>query len=153
MLNLIKDFLHKQEWQFSKIEDQNVFLFGMGSKNGNFQCVIEVIDEEKKFLFYSIMGANIPPEKRADVLQLINKLNCMLFVGNFEMEEEEGEIRYKVGISYEIITPTLELIEELIMTNISTLDRSLPAIMGLTFGNLTIPQALESVEKERQEDE
>ena len=148
MLNLIKEYLKKQDWQFSKLEDKNVLLFGIGGKNGNFQCVADVNEEEQKFIFFSICGANAPLEKRSEVLGLLNQLNYTLFLGHFDMDVEDGEIRYKTSILYKHITPNTDLIDQIIMTSIVAMDTYLPAIMGVMFGGLTPTQAIEAIDKE-----
>ncbi len=43
-INIIKEFLKCQEWQFTQVEGKNLLLFGIGGKNGNFQCIADLID-------------------------------------------------------------------------------------------------------------
>ena len=43
-INIIKEFLKNQEWQFTQVEGKNLLLFGIGGKNGNFQCIADLID-------------------------------------------------------------------------------------------------------------
>ena len=52
-INIIRDFLKSQEWQFTQVEGKNVLLFGIGGKNGNFQCIADLLEDEKKFTFFS----------------------------------------------------------------------------------------------------
>ncbi len=146
MLKLVKEYLKKQEWQFSELDEKNIFLFGIGGKNGNFQCIADVFEDEQKLVFFSICGANTPIEKRNEVLDLLNQLNYNFFLGHFEMDNEAGEIRYKTSILYKHITPTEELIDQILMTNIVTMDTYLPAIMGVMFGGQTPAQAIELID-------
>lgn len=142
-INIVKDFLKSQHWQFTQVEGKNVFLFGISGKNGNFQCIADIIEEEKKFIFFSVYGANTPPDKKQMMLELLNVLNHRLFFGHFEMNMEDGEIRFRVSISYKNIELNQSFIEELIMTSIITMDNSLPSIIGLMFGDRSIEKALE----------
>ena len=125
-INIIKEFLKSQEWQFTQVEGKNVLLFGIGGKNGNFQCIADLIDEDNSLIFYSVCGANTPENKRLDMLQLLNDLNYKLFFGNFEMDFQAGEVRIRTSISFKHFELNQDFIEELIMSNIVTMDKSFP---------------------------
>ena len=62
--NLVKEFFKENEWQFSEIDKKNVFFFGISGKNGNFQCIADVFEENNQFIFFSVCGVNAPLEKR-----------------------------------------------------------------------------------------
>ncbi len=142
-INIIKDFLKSQEWQFTQVEGKNVLLFGICGKNGNFQCIVDLIEEENRLIFFSVCGANTPESKRRDMLQLLNDINYKLFFGNFEMDLQVGEIRFRRSISFNHFELNQNFIEELILSNIETMDKSLPSIVGLMFGEISVEKALE----------
>ena len=147
MLKIIKEFLKENEWQYSQVDDRNIFIFGIGGKNGNFQCIIDIDENDKKFLFSSLCGANTPIEKRKDILELINIFNTNLYLGNFVMGTEDGEVRYKTNLEYKFITPNKGLVTQLIMVNIITMDTHLPGIMGAMYGGLTPTQAFNLIDE------
>ena len=148
MLDLIKQYFTKNEWQFTQASsDKSVLLFGINGLNGNFQCIADVVEDEKKFIFLSVCGANTPVDKRKEMLELINLINYDLFLGNFEIDLEDGEIRFRTSTFYEYIEPTIDFLNQLIMSNIITMDNSLPGIMGFMFGNLSPLEAIELINK------
>jgi hypothetical protein len=142
-IDIIKEFLKDQDWQFTQVKDKNILLFGIGGKNGNFQCIADLIHEENRLIFFSVCGANTPESKRNDMLQLLNALNYKLFFGNFEMDLENGEIRYRTSVSFKHIELNQNFIEEFIMSNIVTMDKSLPSLVGVMFGEISAEKALE----------
>lgn len=149
LINIIKDFLKSQQWQFTQVKDKNILLFGIGGKNGNFQCVVDLgEEEEERFSFFSVCGPYTPAEKRHGMLELLNALNYRLFFGNFEMDMEDGEIRFRTSIPFKNIDLNPKYIEELMMTNIFAMDQSLESIVGLMFGDMSIEKALELSAKE-----
>ena len=75
-------------------------------------------------------------------------MNYDLFFGNFEMDSEDGEVRFKTSIFYDYIEPSIELINQMVMTNIITMDKSLIGMMGLMFGNLTTSESFEIINKQ-----
>jgi len=142
-INIIKNVLKNQEWQFTQVKGKNILLFGIGGKNGNFQCIADLIEEENRLIFFSVYGANTPANKRQDMLQLLNELNYKLFFANFEMDLQDGEIRLRISTSFKHIKLNKDFIEELILSNIVTMDKSLPSIVGLMFGEISVEKALE----------
>lgn len=147
-IDIIKDFLKNQQWQFTQIEGKNILLFGIGGKNGNFQCIVDLIEDENRLIFYSVYGANTPPDKKQDMLQLLNNLNYKLFFGNFEMDLKDGEIRLRSSISFNHFELNQNVVEELILSNIMTMDKSLISIMGLMFGEISVEKAQELLVQE-----
>ena len=141
-INVIKRFLKSKDWQFTEVKGKNIFVFGISGKNGSFQCVAES-EAESKFTFFSICGANTPPNRKEVMCELLNSLNYELFTGNFEMDLDSGEIRFRNSIAFRNIEVSQELIEDMIMTTIVTMDNHLPAIMGFMFGGIGVKEALE----------
>lgn len=149
MFQQIVEFFKQQEWQFTTIEDKAIALLGISGKNGKFQCVADVREDEKKFIFLSICGANVPENKRIQVNELLTRLNFGIFLGNFEMDFEDGEIRFKTSIYFGDSELSSEIIENLILSNISTMDLYLDAIMKLIYGNHTALEIYERIESEQ----
>jgi hypothetical protein len=143
LINIIEDFLISQEWQYTQVDGKNILLFGISGKNGNFQCIADVDEEEGKFMFLSVCGANTPKNKKRDMLQLINDLNYKLFLGNFEMDSSDGEVRFRTSTSFKHIELNQNFIEGFIFANIVAMDKSLPSIIGLMFGEISVEKALE----------
>ncbi len=139
----VKDFLKSQDWQFTQVEGKNILIFGIGGTNGSFQCIVDLMEADKRLDFYSVCAANTPANKSQAMLQLINGLNYRLFFGNFEMDLQEGEIRLRTSISFKHIELNEKFIEELVMSNIITMDKSLPAIVGLMYKDYSVDKALE----------
>jgi len=148
MYNTIIEFLKQENWQYSEIAEKDAIFFGVGGKHGNFQCIANINDEESKFSFYSICGSNAPSEKRKLVLELINDLNNNLDVGNFQIDLEDGEVRFKTGIFFQSLKTNIQIVENIILPNLMGMDMALPGIVGLMFGDMTVKQALDTIYNE-----
>jgi len=148
MRSIVKDFLKSQNWQYSEIEGKSLILFGINGENGNFQCIADIIEETSEFIFFSICGSNVPIEKRSEIIELLNQINFRILLGNFVMDPEDGEIRFRTSVNYNSITPSIKFVENIIMPNIITVDSCLPAIMGILFSNISISDALKLIEGE-----
>ncbi|MFY0630721.1 MAG: YbjN domain-containing protein [Flavobacteriaceae bacterium] len=148
MLEAVKSFLKEQEWEFSKNEDSNVFIFGLGSNNGTFQCIIDIKEDNERIVVYSYCSSNCPKNKQKGMLKLLNYINYKIFFGSFEMDHEDGEIRFRTSVYFDNIkNPTSDFVESLVLPNIYAMDQNLPLIMGLIHGGLKPGEAIKSVEE------
>lgn len=97
---------------------------------------------------YSLCPHRVPIDKRQGAAEVITRANYGLPVGNFEMDYEDGEIRFKVSIP---VAPDQELTDELLRwaigLNVTTHDRYLPAIEGVLFQDEQPSDAVARVER------
>ena len=149
MLNTVKTILNNRQWQFTQVEEHGVLFFGISGQNGTFQCFTIVEEEGYKFIFVSVCGANTPTERKSEMLELLTRINYETFLGNFEMQYETGEVRFRTSIYYKTISTDIVLVDHLIMTNIMKMDNYLPAIMGVMFGGLTAIDAIKLIDKDQ----
>lgn len=149
MLKAVKSFLKENEWEFSKNEKSNIFMFGIGGENGNFQCTIDIKDDNKRVIIYSFCGSNCPKNKQKDMLKLINHINYNLFLGNFEMDQEDGEIRFRTSSYFDKIKPSAKFVQDLVFPNLYAMDKHLPIIMNLIHGGVDINEAIKSFDEEK----
>jgi hypothetical protein len=80
------------------------------------------------------------------VADFLTRANYGLIVGNFEMDLNDGEVRYKTSIDVEGDELTPALLRNLAYTNVKTMDRYLPGLMSVMYGALTSEQAIHMVE-------
>lgn len=142
MYQQILNFFKQQNWEYTEIKGKTIAMLGISGENGEFQCIADVNEGEKRLLFLSFCNVNVPKEKRINMSELLTRLNFGQFLGNFEMDFEDGEIRFKTSMYFSHGSPELEVIENLIMTNIFAMDASMPAIFNLINENISPLQAL-----------
>ncbi len=147
MFSKIKKFFKKQEWIYTVIEDKTVAILGISGKNGQFQCIADVRENEKKIIFFSVCSINTPDNKKVLMSELLTRINHGKFLGNFEMDFNNGEIRYKTSIYFGDLDLSNDILENLIISNIATMDNSLVAIMQLIFSDISPIHAYESIEE------
>lgn len=128
LTQLIEEFLKKKKWKYTRLQDSNVFLFGITGKNGQFQCVIDLGGNEQELALYSICGDRAKTENYDKLLVILNEINYNLLFGNFELDKNDGEIRFRTTM----LTNGLELnesfLEEFILTHLRTMDEQLPRV-------------------------
>jgi len=127
----IENFLIEDGWSPEKLEEAPVYRMKYSDRNGEWACLAIVKEEQLQFLFYSICPANALEHRRSAVLQYLNRLNIILDVGNFEMDMENGEIRFRTSIDAEGEPLSFTLIKNLVYMNVLTMNHYLPGIMAV----------------------
>ena len=80
------------------------------------------------------------------VAEFITRANYGLKVGNFEMDMDDGEARFKTSIDVEKSELTRMLVSNLVYINVWTMDRYLPGILSVAYGSETPRQAINKIE-------
>lgn len=107
----------------------------MNGENASFEGHGIFLEEEKLFVFYTLVGARVPGEKAESFSRYLMSLNYRLKWGTFLIEESTGEltvraVQYMAGADWE----KRELIEEIVLGCGRTADRFYPEIMKELFG-------------------
>jgi hypothetical protein len=71
-----------------------------------------------------------------------------LRIGNFEMDYSDGEVRYKSSLDFEGEPLTTPLIKNAIYPAVQTMDRYLPGLMSVVYGDKSPSEAITEIEGE-----
>jgi hypothetical protein len=92
--------------------------------------------------FYAHVQRRVPDEKRPALTEYLTRANYGLWLGNFELDLRDGEIRYKTSLHLADGELTAEMLAALLRVNGDTLDRYLPGIMSMLWNDLSAEDAL-----------
>jgi hypothetical protein len=143
MFERFKEYLKAVELTYSIMENETVITFRYTSK-GNYQCIIDIDEHDQIILVYTILGSIIALDKRNRISQLLTKINYGLRIGNFEMDYDDGQIRYKTSIDYDGVKEFDDsFIANLILISLTTTDKYFQAIEEGLHTRKTIEKILE----------
>lgn len=122
----VKLCLHSEGWTFvSNKTDQTVLQLNFQGQQGLLDCYIYVQSHEQQVIVYSILPIQAPQEARHRLAEFLMRTNYGLAIGNFEMDFEDGEIRYRTSASFSAMEYSIDTIRELIYRNLGMSDRYL----------------------------
>lgn len=139
-------FFEEDSWHFSRVQDETVLRMHVSGKNGQYQCIARAREEAHQLLFYSQFPINVPADKRLKVAEFLTRANYGLYIGNFEMDFQDGEIRYKTSIDVEGAPLSTAIVRNLVAPNLTMIDRYLPGMMALIYANAAPEDAIALVE-------
>lgn len=134
ILNNVVEIAKKNEWPYSSFEEGNIYIDVIG-ENGAWTSYTKIIEEEYQFNFYSSLNNNIPKEKIEKILNLITRINYGLKNGNFELDIDTGEIRFKTSVAFLKDKIDKQLIEKIMYMNILYMDNYFKHIMTALYSS------------------
>lgn len=148
--NAVCDFLNEDDWHFSFDQERGIFKFGLRLK-GKLKKINYIVDiKDDEYLVYAIssLGADEEDsEMMANMAEFICRANYGLKMGNFELDFDDGEVRFKVHVLCKGITPTAEMIKRSIYCPASMFKRYGSGIVDIIFGNASGKDAVDKCEK------
>lgn len=148
--NAVNDFLKEDDWHFSFDENRGIFRFGLGLKGKlkKLHYIVDIKDDE--YLVYAIspLGADEEDAKMmANMAEFICRANYGLKMGNFELDFDDGEVRFKVHVLCKGVTPTAEMIKRSIYCPATMFDHYGSGIVDIIFNDTSGKAAVDKCEK------
>jgi hypothetical protein len=146
ILDAVYQFFREDDWPHTQIEGKPILRTAFSGKNGNWHCFAQAREDQFRFLFYSVCPANTPEHKRMAMAEFLTRANYGLIIGNFEMDFNDGEVRFKTSIDVEGDQLTSALIKQMVYANVFTFDKYLPGIMKVMYTDVRPLDAVNEVE-------
>lgn len=146
LLQTVMAFFAEDDWQFTKIQGEPLLHLVFQGENGQWNCYAKVREEQQQLIIYSICPIVAPESARSAIAEFLTRANFGIVIGNFELNFDSGEIRYKTSIDVEGDDLSSSLIHPLVYTNIMTMDQYLPGIRAIIENQLPPQVAIAQVE-------
>ena len=137
IFDAVVQFFEEDEWPYRQMEDRPVLRTGFNGSNGEWACYAQVREDLDQFMFYSVLSAKAPEEKRMAIAEFLTRANYGLRIGNFELDFSDGEIRYKTSIDVENDRLTPALVKTLTKEMVTRTFRSARAPVQPTHSNVS----------------
>jgi hypothetical protein len=146
IFNAVVDYLTEDDWKYTVLDGESTLMLSFRGQSGSWQCFGRADEEKECFSFYSVLPPHAVEEKRPAVAEFINRANYGLIIGNFEMDYRDGQMRYKTSIDVEGGELTPKMIENIIYSNLMTMDDYFPGFMEVMYGDRDPAQVIEEIE-------
>ncbi len=139
-------FFKEEEWVYVEIEGKPALSLNYAGKSGTWSCFAKAEEDKQMMLFYSYCPVKVPENKRPLVGDFLTRANYGLLIGNFEMDYNDGEVRYKTSIDVEGDKLSVALVKRLVYDNLAVMDRYLPGVLSVIYGGASPTEAIAQVE-------
>lgn len=133
--NAVKAFLDQHDFKYRGDEEEGTIRMGINipGKVRNVNVHID-FSYEDCYIVICFLPNSAPEQSYSEILRFINYINFGARFGNFELDERNGEIRYRMTVDCEDITPSNKMIEKSIF---------IPATMLKKFGEYMVDIIME----------
>lgn len=138
-------FFEEDDWRYEEMPDRHCLRLGFAGKNANFMCFAEAHEAIETFVFYSVYPLKAPENKRQSVAEYLTRANYGLFVGNFELDFRDGEIRFKTSVDVED-ADLAPLLKRLVYSNVVMADKYFHGLMQVIYSDMEPKLAVEQAE-------
>lgn len=118
LLSVIEQFLQGRGWPHEALPGRTVIKFPFQGDEERWLVYAEAREDEQRVVFYSVVPFNVPRELRPLVAEFITRANDGLLVGNFELDYDDGEVRFKTSLDVKGARLTPALVERAVLTNL-----------------------------------
>lgn len=152
----INKFLTEDDWVYSFDKEKGRFMFDLGLKGKiikKLSFVIDVEEDEYMVLVTSPLGVDENDKKMlSSMSEFLCLVNYRLKCGCFDMDMQDGEIRYKVFVDCSGIMPSLEMIKNSIYCPAAMFKRYKSGIVDIILNNASAADAFKkcTIEQERE---
>ncbi|MBK7757705.1 MAG: YbjN domain-containing protein [Deltaproteobacteria bacterium] len=159
LFQLLLRVLEREEEPLRADEDEGIIRGALTLRRATVPLFARVRETQFLALIYTILPVRAPESKFPEMLELLTRANWGLPLGNFEMDLSDGEIRFKTSVDVEGVplnqplgAPAAEMaITNILMANKVAMDRYLPAILGLIYGDETVVTLIDRAEGRAEE--
>lgn len=138
--------LEDQEIHFQARGERETIFAAFRGRSGSYRIYANVGEDDDVFQVLGLVPNAVPEGSRPAIAETIARANYGLQVGKFELDFSDGEIRFH---AYDILCGGMlddDTIHRLLGTTLAMLDRYVPAILSVIYGNESPEDAIRCVE-------
>lgn len=147
----INTFLTEDDWKFEFDSERGMFHFKVGLKSGikSANYIINVNRDRYTVYAYSSIGPDKGDQKTMQrTAEFLTRANYGLAFGNFELDMDDGEIRYKVCTACDDGPVSEETIRYSIYVPGTMLDRYGKGLLKVLYSDISPKDACEQCEED-----
>jgi len=130
-LDQVTELLKGKSWTCFPHNAGSVFVrTNINGRNGTYRVILHVSEDRAKA--FALCDLRIPGSTRTKVAEYIRRVNRETLHGSFELNEMNGELRYRDSIKDEAVN--LAMIQALIAATLLAMDHYFPAVLGVCRG-------------------
>jgi hypothetical protein len=127
-------YIEQRGWPHELDAGRDLVSFPAMGNNGQWTIVAAAREADEQLLVHSLLEIDVPVDRRVELALFLTRANFGLVIGNFELDLDDGELRYKTSVDVEGTELTEPMIDQLVLANVAITDRYLPGIVAVLQG-------------------
>lgn len=149
MWSVMIDFFERVDWDYDPaIEgDEKTIAANYEQPDvGAWDCYAVARELQQQCLFYSQCPIQIPSDRWAAMAEFLTRANYGIPIGNFEINLDNGDIRFKTGIDIEGDRLSPALFNGIVQANLDMMTQYLPGIVRVGLESASPSQVITELE-------
>lgn len=148
MVNTISAAIESMGYSYIVLVDEPgiaVFRLTIALENAKADCIIDIRVPDKLVAVFVVCPIIIPESGRKRIAEFLTMANYGLILGNFEMDMDDGELRYKSTFLFNDENQQDDEFKQHMFNALHTMDKFFPGIMAVLFAGLDPRAAIRQV--------
>ena len=150
-LSTVVDFLNNEGVGHEIDETGDTVRFSFSGDTGTWMIFVHTLEESGRVAVLSIVPSLAPESVRDEVGRFLHRSNFGLVVGNFEIDMDGGEVRFRTSMDLDDLELTTAMVRNLIFGNIAVVNDYLPGLNRVIHGGLSADEAIQLLEDSQPE--
>lgn len=143
LLDLVSELLDERELTYTRHAELPLLMLRFTTDDGDWGTFLDVRERPPRLAIYSMYPQRAAAgAARAAMTELITRINHGLYVGNFELDLDDGAVRFKTSLELADAELTAGLFERLLAVNLDETARLAPIVAEVAAGTLTAADAV-----------
>ncbi len=147
-LSIVIGVLRAEGWSPRPDPENGGLSVDFGDKTLPCSGAAFLVPDESRFVFYAQFDRDAPVETLSQVAEYITRANFGIDIGNFELDYDEGLVRYKSSFDYEGEPLAPNLIRNAVQATLDSVRMYAAGLADVMAGTKTAVQAIAEAEAE-----
>jgi hypothetical protein len=134
LLESVAALLEERGTKYSRHDALPILKLDQEGVTGDWTVFVRAREEERQLIVLSVYPENVPDELLPAMAEFVTRANYGLNIGNFEMDYDDGEVRFRTSIDLEDAPLLDSLTSTLISANVAVMDDYFAGITAVLHG-------------------
>ncbi|HTT92021.1 MAG TPA: YbjN domain-containing protein [Acidimicrobiales bacterium] len=145
LFSAVNDYFLSRAWPISQHDTLPIVRMEFATDATEGTMFVQVFPDRRRVVTYAVLPERVPDDRRVPMAELLTRANSALSIGNFELNFEDGEVRFRTSLDLGDTDLTDELVDPLVQACLVTVGDHAGAIHAVIAGSQTPEQAIETV--------
>jgi hypothetical protein len=145
MIELAQQYLSEKGYHFSRRGEAESLQSSFSAENGTYSVFIDTNEEQALVGVFVYAPTKVPERNRRAVMEYLTRLNYGLRLGGFELDLNDGEVRYTQNMDIEGATLTNAMLLNMLHFALDVMDQYYPGLMRVIYADADPKEAFETL--------
>ena len=142
----ITSWFDREGMNYESDQDRGYVETHIRSSAGRWAVVIEIDEYHEQLFFYSQLDIRALEERRQAVMEFMTRANNGMRLGHFELDLDEGDMCFKIGMQVGELAPSDVQIRNVIGSVVSIMTQYFHGLMAVLYAGRDPKEAIGSIE-------